>query len=459
MITPNAAYITHDRDRAVKATRLYLAPAENFDHWLEEVAIDYLLLAKANKFAGQAGKVLVAADAVFVGIGDGADHLVTGAAAKILPTGDYVLANPVKGRAAELACLGWALGAYRFSRYRKADPVPVLILPKGVDKPLLDQAVDAVTLVRDLVNTPTEDMGPGELVAAVRTVAVPHKAQVKVIEGDALLKQNFPLVHAVGRAADRPPCLIDLTWGNKDAPKITLVGKGVCFDTGGLNIKVGQSMRLMKKDMGGAANALALASMIMAANLNVRLRLIIPAVENAINGNAFRPGDVFSSRKGITVEISNTDAEGRLVLADALALAADEAPAHIFSFATLTGAARVALGPELAPVYSTDGKMAEAIADAGTELQDPVWRMPFWKNYESYLDSSIADVNHASDSGFAGSITAALFLKKFVPDDVPYTHFDIFAWNPTDRPAHPQGGEAFGIRAVFDVLKHKYGQS
>ena len=457
MITWKSAYSAHDPARAAKAVPVYLAPADNFDRWLEEVAIDHLLLARANRFKGQKGKVLVAADAVFVGIGDGRDQLVTGAASAVLPEADYVLANPVKGRAAELACLGWAMGAYGFDRYKSVEDRPCLILPEEVDKAALDAVVEAIWLARDLVNTPAEDMGPDQLAMAVKSLAGAHKAQVKVIEGDALLKQNFPLIHTVGRAAEKAPRLIDLTWGEKTAPKVTLVGKGVCFDTGGLNLKPGSSMALMKKDMGGAANALALASMIMAAGLNVRLRLLIPAVENNVSGNSYRPGDVFPSRKGISVEISNTDAEGRLVLADALALACEETPEQLFTFATLTGAARVALGPELAPLYSTDEELAADIIQAAEEVEDPIWRMPFWSNYDEYLASDIADVNHAAGTPFAGSVTAALFLKRFVTDEVPYTHFDIFAWNPKDRPAHPKGGEAMAVRAVFEVLKDRYG--
>jgi leucyl aminopeptidase len=457
MVTSTDCFTAYDPAMVEKAVPVYLAPAEDFDRWLEENAIDYLLLAKANGFKGQSGKVLVAADAVFVGTGKGDDPLVLGAASAILPEGTYRLANADDVDAADLACLGWVMGAYKFERYKERKAPPVLMLPEAADVDAIGQMAEAVWLARDLVNTPTEDMGPDDLAAAVKVLATAHKAQVKVIEGDALLKQNFPLIHAVGRAAEKAPRLIDMTWGDKSAPKLTLVGKGVCFDTGGLNIKGGNFMLLMKKDMGGAANALALASMIMAAGLNVRLRVLIPAVENNISGNAYRPGDVFVSRQGMSVEISNTDAEGRLVLADALALAAEEKPEHIISLATLTGAARVALGPELAPCYSTDDTFAKEIMESGSQVADPVWQMPFWENYYSYLSSDIADVNHASDTSFAGSITAALFLKRFVPESIPYTHFDIFAWNPKPRPARPKGGEALGVRALFDVLKKKYG--
>ncbi len=458
MVTYNSVFASYNAERARKAVPVWLVPEDGFDRWLEDHAIGYLLLAKANGFQGQQGRVLVAADAVFVGTGAGADRLVTGAASAQLPAGEYFLANPGDGDEAKLAALGWIMGAYRFGKYREVPEPPVLVLPEHVKADHLSIIAEAVWLARDLVNTPTEDMGPEHLADAVKELGGRHKAQVKVIEGSALLKQNFPLIHAVGRAADRPPRLIDLTWGDKDDPKVTLVGKGVCFDTGGLNIKGGKGMGLMKKDMGGAANTLALASLIMAAGLKVRLRLLIPAVENNISGNAYRPGDVFKSRNGMRVEISNTDAEGRLVLCDALALASEEKPDHIISLATLTGAARVALGPELAPLYATDDTFAEEIIAASEKVQDPVWRMPFWDNYLSMLSSSIADINHASDSGFAGSITAALYLKKFVSEKVPYTHFDIYAWNPSDRPAHPKGGEAFAIRALFEVLSARYGK-
>ncbi|MGV6800349.1 MAG: leucyl aminopeptidase family protein [bacterium] len=455
MIKATDCYAAYDPEQYDQAIPLYLAPEEKFDQWLEEVSIDHLLLAKANNFKGGAGEVLIAADAVFIGLGQGADPFVAGAAAAKLPAGEYHFANPMQGHSALLHALGWTLGAYKFSRYKQVKDVPTLILNADDDFAALDRLTRAVWMTRDLVNTPTEDMGPDDLAMAVREVAAAHKAKVKIIEGDQLLKHNLQLIHAVGRAAEKAPRLIDLVWGDKEHPKVTLIGKGVCFDTGGLNIKSGASMGLMKKDMGGAANALGLAQMIMGADLPVRLRLLIPAVENNISSNSYRPGDVFTARNGLTVEISNTDAEGRLVLADALALAAEEEPDHILSFATLTGAARVALGPELAPAYSTKAGMTQDLANAGAEIADPVWPMPFWENYLSYLDSDIADINHAASTSFAGSITAALFLKKFV-SNVPYTHFDIFAWNPKTRPGRPKGGEALGIRACFEVLKDYY---
>ncbi|MBH0238446.1 leucyl aminopeptidase family protein [Methylobrevis albus] len=356
-----------------------------------------------------------------------------------------------------LALLGFALGSYRFSRYLKTrEDGPRLVMPAGVDAREIDALARAVYLVRDLVNTPANDLGPEEIAAAVRALADRHGADYDEIVGDDLLSRGFPLVHAVGAASTRAPRLATFTWGDEADPKITLVGKGVAFDTGGLNIKPDNSMLLMKKDMGGAANVLGLAQLIMEAGLRVRLRVVVPAVENSIAGNAFRPGDVFTSRKGLTVEIGNTDAEGRLILADALAFADDEAPALIVDMATLTGAARVALGPDLPPVYTHDDKLAGDLAAAGLAVGDPVWRMPLWPPYDKLLASKIADVNHISSGGFAGSITAALFLARFVGKATAWLHADVFAWVPADKPGQPVGGEAQVIRALYEVLKARY---
>ena len=328
----------------------------------------------------------------------------------------------------------------------------LLASPAGIDAKWVRRIADGVFLARDLVNTPTNDMGPDELELAVRRLAKAHKAKVSVIAGDDLIARNFPMIHAVGRASDKAPRLIDMVWGKKDAPKVTLVGKGVCFDTGGLNIKPGASMGLMKKDMGGAATVLGLAHMVMALALPVRLRVLIPAVENAISGNAFRPGDILTSRKGLTVEINNTDAEGRLVLADALALA-DEAPADLMiSMATLTGAARVAVGPDLAPFYATDPALAQAIRSGGARATDPVWELPFHDPYEEMIEPGIADLDNAPKGGFAGSITAALFLRRFVTDTARYAHFDIYGWQPAAAPARPKGGVGQGARAILHAL-------
>ncbi len=372
-----------------------------------------------------------------------------------LPKGSWHLANSVKEP--DLAALAFLLGGYKFDRYASKDDVDVtLALPDGADKADVKRLAKAVTLARDLINTPTNDMGPEALEAAVRKLGEEHKASVSVIKGDALLKKNFPMIHAVGRAGSEEPRLIDLEWGKKDAPRVTLVGKGVCFDTGGLDIKPSSSMLLMKKDMGGAANVLALASLIMDAKLPIRLRVLIPAVENSISANAFRPGDVLTSRKGLTVEIGNTDAEGRLVLADALALADDEEPEILIDMATLTGAARVALGPDLPPFYSDDDAFAFDVARAADAVADPLWRMPLWQPYDAKLSSRIADMNNVTSDGFAGSITAALFLQRFVGKAKVWAHFDIFGWNPVEKPHAPIGGEAQGIRALYHLLRQRY---
>jgi leucyl aminopeptidase len=418
--------------------------------------------AQANAFSGEAGRTLMlpgaggaVAGALF-GIGRGEGALALGALAKALPDGDWHFASTPDRP--ELAALALRLGGYRFTRYGKRHAGNLrFALPAGSDAAHIDRVADGVFLARDLVNTPTNDMGPDALEKAVRELARAHKADVSVIKGDDLLKKNFPMIHAVGRASVEAPRLIDLTWGPKKAPKVTLVGKGVCFDTGGLDIKPASGMLLMKKDMGGAANVLGLASMIMAAGLKVRLRVLIPAVENSIAGNAFRPGDVLTSRKGLTVEIGNTDAEGRLVLADALALADEEAPQVLVDMATLTGAARVALGPDLPPFYTDDEALASELASASVAVEDPLWRMPLWKPYEAKLASKIADMNNVTTDGFAGSITAALFLKRFVEKTPAWVHLDIFAWNPWERPHGPAGGEAQGIRALEKVLSQRFG--
>ncbi|WP_269930889.1 leucyl aminopeptidase family protein [Aminobacter sp. HY435] len=418
--------------------------------------------AKANGFAGETGKVLAVpgtdgkiAGALF-GTGQQESGLGFGVLARNLPEGDWHFST--QPAHPELAALGVALGGYAFTRYGKKPGKDIrLVAPAGVDLARLNRLVDAVSLVRDLVNTPTNDMGPSALEAVARKLAGAHGAEVRVTVGDDLLKHNFPMIHAVGRASADAPRLIDLTWGPKDAPKITLVGKGVCFDTGGLDIKPASSMLLMKKDMGGAANVLGLASMIMSAKLNVRLRVLIPAVENSISANAFRPGDVLQSRKGITVEIGNTDAEGRLVLADALALADEEQPELLIDMATLTGAARVALGPDLPPFYTGDEVLAGELSAASAAVEDPIWRMPLWKPYDAKLSSKIADMNNVTTDGFAGSITAALFLKRFVEKTPGWAHFDIFAWNPTERPHGPIGGEAQAIRALERVISARFG--
>jgi leucyl aminopeptidase len=386
-----------------------------------------------------------------------ADPFLAGKLAGLLPEGAWKFQTPPHD--ARLATLAFALGSYRFARYRASEQKKIrLCVPDGVDGAELSNIVEAVFLARDLINTPTNDLGPAELEDAARKLAERFGAKFSSIVGEDLLKQNFPLIHAVGRAADQAnsPRLIDFRWGNPSHSKVTLVGKGVCFDTGGLDIKPGSGMLLMKKDMGGAAAALALASMIMAAKLPVALRVLIPAVENSISASAFRPGDIYKSRKGITIEIGNTDAEGRLVLADALTLADEEAPDLILDFATLTGAARVALGPEMPPAYTDDDKLAQDFARHAAAENDPVWRMPLWKPYAAMLDSKIADINNVSSGGFAGSITAALFLQRFVERAKSWLHLDIYAWNPSAKPGRPEGGEAMTSRALYALLKERY---
>jgi leucyl aminopeptidase len=382
------------------------------------------------------------------------DRFLPGRLPLLLPAGTYRFANSPHDT--RLAALAFALGAYKFIRYRKAEANGArLEIPEGLDGAELSRIAEGVALARDLINTPANDLGPAELEHAARELAAKHGASITSITGEELLR-NFPLIHAVGRAAARAPRLIDMSWGDPDAPKITLVGKGVCFDTGGLDIKPDSAMLIMKKDMGGAACVLGAAHMIMDAKLKLRLRVLVPAVENAISGDAFRPLDIYKSRKGITVEIGNTDAEGRLVLADALALADEEAPELIVDMATLTGAARVALGPELPPFYTGDDALAAALARHAHAQNDPMWRMPLWKPYESLLDSKTADVNNVGGS-FAGSITAALFMSRFVTAANAWAHFDVYGWTPNDKPARPYGGECQAARALYALLQERYG--
>ncbi len=444
------------RPAALDALLATLPPAQAA--WLRSVGFK----AAARKHA-----LLASADGALsgamLGLGDAADKpgsdpssTLTGLLPLLLPPGAYHLASAAANP--ELAAVAWGLGGYRYRRYKSgdADPLAQLKLPASVNPQRVRAIVDGVTLGRDLINTPSNDMGPAELEDAARALAQRHGANVTSIVGDALLTENFPLLHAVGRASPRAPRLIDIRAGRADAPKITLVGKGICFDTGGLDIKPSSGMLLMKKDMGGAATVLALAHMILATKLDVRLRVIIPAAENSISGNAFRPGDVIRSRSGRTVEIGNTDAEGRLVLADALALADDERPDQLLTFATLTGAARVALGAEFVPFYADDDDLARAIETAGNAVSDLVWRMPLATPYESALDSAVADMNNVSEGGFAGSIIGAIFLKRFVTKARRFAHFDIYGWRPQAKPLGPKGGETNAARAVFETLRRQY---
>ena len=420
--------------------------------------------AAAQGFAGRAGQHCLLPDsqgalaAVLLGVESverPRDPFAPARLSALLPAGDYALEGEIDDQA--LAALGWLLQGYRFDRYRKPKPPRArLSLPADIDGQEISLIAESTMLARDLVNTPPNELGPGEIEAAIRKLSADCGATVSSIVGDDLITRNFPMIHAVGRASTRAPRLVDLIWGDPEHPKVTLVGKGVAFDTGGLNLKPDASMLLMKKDMGGAAAAIAAARMIMLAKLPVRLRLLVPAVENSVSGNAFRPGDVLASRKGLSVEIGNTDAEGRLILADALTLADEETPELLVDFATLTGAARTALGPELPPFYTHDEGLAAEIARIGMAVNDPVWRMPLWRPYDGLLDSKIADVNHVSSGGMAGSVTAALFLNRFVEKTQSYAHFDIFAWNPSAKPGRPEGGECQGARLIHALVKQMY---
>jgi leucyl aminopeptidase len=371
-----------------------------------------------------------------------------------LPDGGYRVYPEPGAKEAEALALGWLIGSYRFRRYKTKDgpAFPRLVKPKNSSALLPESLAEAVHLVRDLINTPANDMGPAELAAAARRLGRRFNARVTVTSGKALLSRNYPLIHAVGRASRQEPRLIDLRWGNR-GPNITLVGKGVCFDSGGLDLKPAAGMRLMKKDMGGGAHVLGLAQAIMATKLPVRLRVLVPAVENAVSGDAFRPLDVLPSRKGLTIEIGNTDAEGRLILADALAEACRAKPDLVLDFATLTGAARVALGTELPALFANDDDLAKKLLAAADDVSDPLWRLPLHRPYRSLLESGVADLNNISSGSFGGAITAALFLEHFVEPDIPWAHIDLMAWNLSSRPGRPEGGEAMGLRAAYALIR------
>jgi len=375
--------------------------------------------------------------------------------------GYYIDKKMTKDDATKLS-IGWALGSYSFDEYKSSPKKSFgkLVLPLNADKKYLNSTIEAIFLVRNLINIPANDMTPQELANAAKKLAKRfNTTSIKIISGEDLLKKNFPAIYEVGKASPNKPRLIDLKWGNKNHPKLTLVGKGVCYDTGGLNLKPGNSMALMKKDMGGAAHVLGLAHMIMTHKLPVRLRVLIPAVENSLNGNSYRPGDIIKTRKGLSVEIGNTDAEGRLVLADALAEASKEKPDMIIDFATLTGAARVALGPDIPPMFSNDDKLANSLQAASNEAEDPLWRLPLWKPYNKMIKSENADINNAGVGGFAGSITAALFLEHFVEKEIPWIHIDTYGWNPIAKAGRPKGGEALGMRASYKMLEKKFGKN
>ena len=466
-MTDFAALLAADFGQPARSLQMLTAAA--FPDWLSGQSASVQSVVVAASFTAQPGGLaivpepLVSASAsdfdwsAVIGIGPtGLDEpWALAAAATKLPGGMYRLI----GADAGLAAHGWLLAQHHFDRYRSKPPehaprVLLMTAAKAADDAI--RLAEATALLRDLVDTPANDMGPAELAAAVVTEGERFGATVEVITGEALLAANFPAIHAVGRAAARAPRLIELRWGDPAAPKVTLVGKGVIFDSGGLNIKSGAGMVLMKKDMGGAAHALALARLIMQDGLPVCLRLIVPAVENAISGDAFRPGDVIATRAGITVEIGNTDAEGRLILADALTLAQDDQPGLLIDFATLTGAARIALGPDLPALFTHHDALAAEVLTAGIQAGDPMWRLPLWLPYQDTLKSSVADLNNSGDNSFAGAITAALFLNRFVKPTMNWLHIDLYAWRPIAKPGRPKGGAAMSLHAVWKMLRYRY---
>lgn len=444
------------------ALPLHVLGADDVALWAGQQSDRIRTWVESSGFKGAIGAALMIPndlgqpEAALIGYGTEAlrnrDRFALAAAMTKLAPGTYRIDSGIEQDHLEQEALGWLLASYAFDRYRDTKVErPTLVTPDGVDGERVSIMAEAEFLTRDLINTPASDMGPQELETATRALAKRHNAKITVTTGEALLADNFPMIHTVGRASDRAPRLIDMSRGNR-GPRITLVGKGVCFDTGGLNLKPGSSMGLMKKDMGGAANVLGLAHMIMASGLQVRLRVLIPAVENSVSANSFRPQDILTSRKGLTVEINNTDAEGRLVLADALTFAAEEKTDLIVSMATLTGAARVAVGPDLAPYFTDDDDAATALDLSARRMADPVWRLPFHTPYEAMIEPGIADLDNAPKGGFGGAITAALFLRRFVKEDDRYIHFDIYGWQPTAAPGRPKGGALQGARALFAAL-------
>ncbi|MDR2870981.1 MAG: leucyl aminopeptidase family protein [Xanthomonadaceae bacterium] len=449
--------------KSSSALPLYVLEAAQLPAWRDTQTAAVNGWLDAQSFTAAPGSSLLlpgrtGLSGAVIGVGDPLDPYAYGHAPFELPAGDWHLAVEPSDEARAAMQLGWGLGSYRFERYKAAPRRPARLVLDDADAHAHAETLDilaACLRVRDLVNTPTEDMGPDELEMTVRAIASSHHARVEVVQGEELLELNFPAIHAVGRASHRDPRLIAMRWGDAGNPHIVLVGKGVCFDTGGLDLKPADGMRHMKKDMGGAAHALALAGLVMARKLPVRLTLLIPAVENAIASNAYRPGEVIATRKGIHVEIDNTDAEGRVVLGDALTYASEQAPDLILDFATLTGAARVALGPDLPALFSNDDALAADWVAAAELTRDPLWRMPLWRPYLRYLDSQIADMVNAG-SRMAGAVTAALYLERFVSDDCSWAHLDVYAWNDTARSGRPAGGEASGLRSAYAMLKARY---
>ena len=456
---PNLPFLT-DHDAA--ATPIHALRTGEWKQWIENRPEALKRLCAAHDFSAQGGRILLvpatdgAIERVLFGVGDKANAMAMGSLAQHLPSGDYKITAAPREFSPTLIAAAWGLGAYAFDKYKKRKRRAPLLAPlDGADMAEATRLVEAAWLARDLVNTPANDMGPIALERAASELAVRYGASFTAIVGDDLLTQNYPLLHAVGRAAAEAPRLLHLHWGDAGAPRVALIGKGVTFDTGGLDIKPSGGMRLMKKDMGGAAHALALAQMVMDAKLKLQLDVFIPVAENAVSASAMRPGDVVVSRKGLSVEIDNTDAEGRLILADALARASEEKPVLVFDFATLTGAARTALGPDIPPFFTDDETLASDLAKASVEMSDPIWRLPMWDAYDGDMDSPIADLKNTGDGGYAGAIFGALFLRRFV-ETTAWAHFDVFAWAPKERPSRPAGGEAQALRAVYRVLKNRF---
>ncbi len=448
------------------ALPLHLVTPASLEAWLAAQPEATAAWVRASGFGAEAGRILLlpgtgGLGGALAGVEEPLGPWSLAGLPAQLPGGSYRLAGEPPADKATALVTGWLLGGYRFDRFKrpveKPAPETALVPPAGADAGLARKTAAAMTLTRDLVNTPAAEMGPAELAAAAEALAAGFGARFSVIVGDDLLSAGYPAVHAVGRAALRAPRLIDLTWGAADAPKVTLVGKGVCFDSGGLDIKPASGMRNMKKDMGGAATVLGLARLVMDTGLPVRLRVLVPAVENAISGDAFRPGDILSTRKGLTVEVGNTDAEGRLVLADALAEADAEKPDLLVDCATLTGAARVALGPDLPALFSPDDGLAGELLGHAAAVEDPLWRLPLWPGYAKWLESPVADLANVSENGHAGAVTAGLFLSRFVTDTPAWAHIDLYAWNDQDRPGRPKGGEAMALRALHALLSRRYG--
>jgi leucyl aminopeptidase len=454
-------HLTADTSESMVAITLVSKP--RFKEWLSTQTSAVRNWCESQSFGGETGAVCLVpgetgrVERALFGL-DEADPWSWAVLPAKLPVGRYRIDGPLDARAADWAAMTWELACYQFHRYKSKNgrEWPVLLWPDEANRDQVERLVHGVTLVRDLVNTPAEDMGPEELALTATGLAEKHGGRIRTIVGDALLAENYPLIHAVGRASSRAPRLIDLRWGDEMAPRITIVGKGVCFDSGGLDLKSSSNMKLMKKDMGGAAHALALAQMIMEAGLPIRLRVLIAAVDNAVSGSAFRPLDIVKSRKGLTVEIGNTDAEGRLVLADCLAEADRETPRLIIDLATLTGAARTALGPDLPALFTSDDKLAADFQASADLVHDPLWRLPLWKPYRRMMDGKLADLTNASDSPHAGAITAALFLQEFVSPGTPWAHLDLFAWNPSPRPGRPEGGEAMCLRGIYHMISQKF---